>query len=50
MLKRTEAIKNFLTAATHPDLADLYYDGMEVQVNVAQDAGERVEGEYLGKK
>ena len=38
---KTQAVKNFLTASTHPDLAALYHYGMEVQVNVAQDGGER---------
>jgi hypothetical protein len=42
MPKRSEAIKAFLTATTHPDLADLYQAGMEVQVNVAQDSGEKI--------
>lgn len=46
----TQAIKNFLSAKTHADLADLYNHSMEVQVNVAQDNGQRIEGEYLGKK
>jgi len=41
MPKRSEAIKAFLTAATHPDLAAFYCAGMEVQVNVAQDDGEK---------
>jgi hypothetical protein len=45
MLTRTKAIKNFLTDYTHADLAGLYNHGMEVQVNVAQDGGTRVEGE-----
>jgi len=53
---RTEAIKNFLTAqaqSMYPqitDLAELYYSGLEVQVNVAQDGGERVSGEFHGHK
>jgi len=42
---KTEAIKNFLTVATHPDLAALYHYGMEVQVNVAQDGGDRISSE-----
>jgi hypothetical protein len=50
MPTRTEAIKNLLTALTLPDLAELYNHDMEVQVNVAKDAGERVEGDYRGKK
>lgn len=50
MPTKTEAIKAFLTRVTHKDLADLYNHDMEVQVNVAQDSGERYEGEYKGKK
>ena len=42
---KTKAIKNFLEASTHPDLASLYHYGMEVQVNVAQDGGERISTE-----
>jgi hypothetical protein len=53
---RTQAIKNFLVAqatSVYPqiaDLADLYYEGMEVQVNVDQDGGERISGEFHGRK
>lgn len=50
MVRQTEAISRFLIASTHGDLAALYNENMEVQVNVAKDNGERVEGEYLGKK
>jgi Family of unknown function (DUF5906) len=46
----TEAIKNFLTASTYPDLAELYSREMEVQVLVAQDDGERVEVNKKGEK
>lgn len=50
MTKRSEALKGFLTALTHPDLAALYNVGMEVQVNVAQDDGERISSEgYRGR-
>ncbi len=42
---KTKAIKNFLEASTHPDLASLYHYGMEVQVNCAQDGGERISTE-----
>lgn len=49
MLK-TSAIKNFLDARTLPDLANLYHEGMEVQVEVAQDGGERVERDYKGRR
>ena len=47
---KTVAIKNFLKSKTHADLAALYNENMEVQVNVAQDGGERVEGNYEGKR
>lgn len=47
---KTEAIKNILNALSRPDLANLYNHDMEVQVNVAQDSGERIEGEFKGKK
>ena len=48
-LLRTEAISRFLNENTHQFLADLYNESMEVQVNVAQDGGDRIDGEYLGK-
>jgi hypothetical protein len=35
---------------THTDLASLYNINMECQVNVAQDHGERVEGEFKGRQ
>lgn len=47
---RTVAISNFLRNHTHPDLARLYTPDMEVQVNVGQDGGHRVEGDYDGKR
>lgn len=47
---RTEAVKRFLTAKTHEDLAILYNKSMEVQVNVAQDGGERVTKDFKGRK
>ena len=40
---RTEAIKAFLLNNTHEDLAQMYNHDMEVQVNVLQKDGERVE-------
>ncbi len=49
MPTKTEAIKNFLTDYTHQDLAELYHFGMEVQINVAQDNGERIQGEFKGR-
>jgi hypothetical protein len=47
---RTQVIKRFLEASTHADLASLYNHDMECQVNVGQDGGERVDGEYKGRK
>ena len=48
-MKRSEAIANLLRKRAREDLAQLYNDGMEVQVNVAQDGGERIDGDYKGK-
>lgn len=48
-LSRTEAIKRFLIAKATPELARLYNHDMECQVNVAQDGGERVQGDYKGR-
>jgi hypothetical protein len=47
---RTQAVKSFLMSRTHADLAQMYNAGMEVQVNVGQDGGQRVEGEYEGRR
>lgn len=49
-LKRSEAIQRFLHAFARPDMAKLYTPDMEVQVNVAQDNGTPVEGEFKGSK
>lgn len=49
MLK-TQVIKSFLTHHTHVDLSGLYNHDMECQVNVGQDGGERVEGDYKGRQ
>ncbi len=50
MVTKTTAIKNFLEAKSPPDLAALYHIGMECQVNVAQDGGERIDGDFKGRK
>jgi hypothetical protein len=50
MPTKTEAIAKWLSVSTHRDLADLYNPDMECQVNVAQDEGERISGEYRGRK
>lgn len=47
---KTGAIKAFLTAFAPPDLASLYNFNMEVQIIVAKDGGERVEGDFKGRK
>ena len=39
---KTEAVARFLKSKTHPDLAAIYHKGMECQVLVAQDSGERI--------
>lgn len=40
---RSDAIFSFLQSRTRQDMADLYNDGMEVQVNVGQKGGQRKE-------
>ncbi len=45
MTTRTQAIKSFLIAKSHADLADMYNYDMEVQVNVHKGSGERVTSE-----
>lgn len=50
MPTKSEAIKRFLMAKAPKDLAEAYSLEMECQVNVAQDAGERVEGDYQGRQ
>lgn len=47
---RTEIIKNLLNSRALADLATLYNPNMEVQVNVAQDNGEKTVGEFRGKQ
>lgn len=49
-VSKTESIRLFLKHKARDDLASLYHDGMEVQVNVAQDGGDRVDGEYRGRQ
>lgn len=50
IITKSEAIKSFLIKCTHNDLSNLYNLNMECQVNVAQDNGEQIEGEYNGRK
>ncbi len=47
---KTESIKRFLLSSTHPDLAALYDYNMEVQINVASDGHEAIEGDYKGRR
>lgn len=47
---KSDAIKNFLIAKTLPDLANLYNINLEVQVNVAQDGGSRIDGDFRGRE
>lgn len=47
---KTEAIKNFLITMSREDLAKLYSKSMECQVNVAQDGGSRVDGDFKGRR
>ena len=46
---RTDAVKEFLKYSSTPFFRDLYRPEMEVQINVAQDNGQRIKGKYLGK-
>jgi len=50
MPTKTEAIKNFLNDHPISSLSGLYSANMEVQVNVAQDGGERVEESFKGRQ
>jgi len=50
MVTQVEAIKNFLVMKTHSDLASMYSECMEVQVNVAADDGTRIEDVFKGHK
>lgn len=47
---KTQAVKRFLELSTHPDLAALYNHDMEMQCNVAQDGGTRVDGTFQGRQ
>jgi hypothetical protein len=49
-VNKTDAISRFLSQHTISDLANLYSANMEVQVNVAQDSGSRIEGDYKGRQ
>ncbi len=48
-MNKTEVIKNFLINNTHNDLSSLYKYTMEIQIQVAQENGVTITGEYLGK-
>jgi hypothetical protein len=47
---KTVAIQRFLERFTHADLARLYNHDMEMQVNVGQDGGRRIDGDFKGKQ
>ena len=47
---RRSAVISFLGAKAPPDIAIKCTEEMEIQVNVAQDDGERVSGTYQGRK
>lgn len=47
---RSEVVKLFLTEKAVPDLAKLYSYAMEMQANVAQDGGQKVDGEFQGRQ
>lgn len=49
-MKRSDAIKEFLSKNTHSDLAGMYRPCMEVQVNVAQDHGDPIKTEHSKSK
>lgn len=46
---KTQALKAFLNAFAPSDLAALYNHDMEVQVTVAADGGNRIQGDFKGK-
>jgi hypothetical protein len=48
MVTKTEAVKAFLIARTHPELARMYSHDMECQVIVRQGQGEKIDGEFEG--
>ncbi len=50
MVNRRIAVGNFLGAKARPDIAIMWTEEMEIQVNVAQGSGERVEGIFQGRK
>ena len=49
MPTKTETIARFLNLKARVELAKLYNHDMEVQVNVAQDRGNRISGDYKGR-
>lgn len=49
MVAKVEAIRKFLSLNTKPHMVDLYYEGMEVQVLVAQGEGKPMRREYKGR-
>lgn len=49
-MNRSLAVKNFLLKNAQPDLANLYHYCMEMQANVAQDGGTKVDGKFQGRQ
>jgi len=49
-MQKTEAIVEFLKSVSNRHLTSLYNPNMEVQVNAAQDDGEKIQGIYKGKR
>lgn len=47
-MMKMEAVRLFLNGKAHTDLAALFNPEMELQVNVGQDGGEKITGNYLG--
>ena len=48
MVRRSDAIKDFLNKNAKPELAALYSVEMECQINIAQDNGQRIDKRYQG--
>ena len=48
-MNKSEAIKTFLANVTLKEISCLYSKSMECQVNVSQDGGERIDGEFKGR-
>ena len=49
-MRKVDAIREFLDANANPLLASLYTQGMEVQLNVSPEGGEKLQLEYDGRQ